>query len=78
MEQKVIELLSEHFGTPVSEIVPSMELRKDFNATDLELADFLQVLEQTFNITMSTEDAMEIHTVEDLTGYITDHAEETT
>lgn len=78
MEQKVIELLSEHFGTPVSEIVPSMELRKDFNATDLELADFLQVLEHTFNITMSKEDASEILTVEDLTGYITDHAEETT
>ena len=78
MEQKIIELLSEHFGTPVAEITPSMELHKDFNATDLELADFLQVVEQTFKITISQGDVSEIRTVEDLIGYITDHAEETT
>jgi len=76
METKILELLSEHFGIPVSEINPSLELRQDLVATDLEIADFFQIVENTFGVTISGQDAQDIHTVEDLVSYITDHAEE--
>lgn len=77
MEEKVTSLISEHFGIPVSEISSSMELKKDLNATDLELADFLQIVEHAFQINISKDDALEMRTVEDLVSYVTDHAEET-
>lgn len=77
METKIIELVSEHFGVPVSEIIPSMLLRRDLNATDLEVADFFQAIEQTFSVPISKEDAQHLETIEDLIGYIDDHAETT-
>lgn len=78
MEERVYSLISEHFGIPVSEIAPNMELRKDLNATDLEIADFLQTLENMFHITISKDDAVTLGTIEELISYIDDHAEETT
>ena len=76
MEAKIIELISEHFGIPVSEIDPQMELKKDLNATDLEIADLFQMIEHEFKLTISHEDLVEIQTVSDLISYINDHAEE--
>lgn len=75
-EAKVTEIIAEHFGIPVTEIQVSMELRKDLNATDLEVADFFQVLEKTFGLTISKDDALALKTVSDITSYIDDHAEE--
>lgn len=77
MEAKVIELIGEHFGIPASEISPAMELRKDLNATDLEIADFFQSVEDTFKIVISKDDAASLVTIGDLTSYVSDHAEET-
>ena len=76
METKVVELLSEHFGMPASEINDSLEIRKDFNATELEIADFFQLIENAYSVTISKEDAASLHTVGDITSFITDHAEE--
>lgn len=76
MEEKVYNLVSEHFGIPMAEITPAMELRKDCNATDLEIADFFQTVENTFHVTMSKEDALEIHTLAELANFISDHVEE--
>lgn len=78
METKVIELISEHFGVPVSEINPSMELKHDLNATDLEIADFFQKLEDTFKISITSEDSIHLVTVSDIIDFVADHAEETT
>lgn len=76
MEEKVLELISEHFGVTVSEIQSPMELRKDFNATDLEVADFFQALEGAFHVTISKEDAANLITTSDVINFINDHAEE--
>ena len=78
METKIIELIAEHFGIPTPEINRAFELRKDLNATDLELADFFQILEDTFNITISKNDALNLVTIDDLITYVADHAEEIT
>jgi acyl carrier protein len=78
MEQKVIELLSEHFGVPQNEITETMELRGDFNATDLEVADFFQILEKAFTIAIPHEDTRDLQTVGDITSYIQDNADELT
>lgn len=76
MEERVHSLISEHFGMPVSEINPGMDLRKDFNATDLEVADFFLALEGVFNVAISSDEAARLHTVGDLILYISDHVEE--
>lgn len=76
MEAKIIELISEHFGIPISEIAGTIELRKDLNATDLEIADFFQILEKAFAVTITKDEAANIKTVEELISYITDHVEE--
>ena len=78
METKLIELIGEQFGIPTSEINLAMELRKDLNATDLELADFFQSVEDTFKIVISKNDALKLATIEDLILYVSDHAEEIT
>ena len=77
MEVKITELISEHFGIPTSEIAPTIELRKDLNATDLEIADFFQILENAFAVTITKDEAANIQTVGELISYITDHVEET-
>lgn len=76
MEEKVVSLVSEHFGIPVSEINQELELRKDLNSTDLEIADFFLAIENAFRVTISLADAAGVHTVGDLITYIADHAEE--
>lgn len=76
METKVTELISEHFGIPVAEINSALELRKDLNATDLEIADFFMALEGAFHLTITPADAVTLQTIGDLTSYISDHAED--
>jgi acyl carrier protein len=76
MDQKVIELISEHFGMPTAEITPNLELRGDFNATELEIADFFSILEKTFSIAIPREDSQDLLTVSDITSYIQDNADD--
>lgn len=76
MEEEIYSIISEHFGISRTEITPAMELKHDLNATDLEIADFLQILEKTFNVTITKDDAIKLFTVSDIVSFITDHAEE--
>lgn len=76
METKIIELISEHFGTPVSEINHDLELRIDLNSTDLEVADFFQKLENIYQVKISHDDAQELQTVGDVINFVTEHVEE--
>ena len=78
MEEKAYNIISEHFGIPRAEISPTMELRHDLNATDLEIADFLQTLEGIFHITITKDDAVKLLTVSDILNFLTDHADEIT
>ena len=75
MEAKLLELVSSHFGMPEAELTSEMELKRDLNATELEIADFFQALENTFSITISKEDAMTLHTLGDVIAYLSDHVE---
>lgn len=75
MEVKLLDLISSHFGLPESELASEMELKRDLNATELEIADFFQALENTYSITISKEDAMKLHTLGDVNTYISDHVE---
>lgn len=76
MEVKISELISEHFGVSVSDINNELELRADLNATDLEIADFFQKLENLYQVNISHDDAQNLKTVGDVVGFITDHVEE--
>lgn len=76
MEEKVYSIISEHFGIPRAEIIPTMELKRDLNATDLEVADFFQTLEKIFHITITKDDAVKLLTISDILNFVTDHAEE--
>lgn len=78
MEATILELIAEHFGVAVSEISDALELRRDLNASDLEIADFFQKLEETFHITISKDEGVELLTVRDIINVVTDHAEEIT
>lgn len=75
MEAKLLELVSSHFGMPEAELTPEMELKRDLNATELEIADFFQALEKTFLITISKEEAMKFLTLGDVAAYVSDNVE---
>ncbi len=64
--EKILTTISEHLGISHQNLTSNSHLRDDLNAEDLEIADLLMKLESQFQITISKEEAQNIHTVADI------------
>lgn len=73
IENKVVELFSNHFGIPKEDLNPQLELEKDLNSTRLELTDFYSLLESKFSINIEETDSQNFKTVGDIINFIIDH-----
>ena len=67
---ETINLINQHiadsFGIDLADIQPDFDLRQDLNASELELADFISLLESEFHVEVSVEEIRGLVTVSDL------------
>lgn len=67
--EQVRTIVAEHYGLPVSEILPSVRFVEDF-ASSLDVMEIFMVCEEVFNIVLSEDVLDGIGTVGQLTALI--------
>lgn len=65
VERKVQEILLEILDVTAEDIVPTARFIHDLHATSLDLVDILVAFENTFDVTITAEEAARIETVQD-------------
>lgn len=70
------QLISERTGIDTSKVTIESHFGQDLNVSKIELADFLNYLEDYFKIDLHSEDVVNIETVSDLKNLIEDHLNE--
>jgi acyl carrier protein len=73
IETKVKDILLEIFDVEEKDIVPTAHLRKDLDASSVDLVDLLAAVENEFNIEVSDEDAEDLLTVQAIIDYINEN-----
>lgn len=69
-EEKIKEIISEKFGVPLEEIIPSANLTDDLGANPVEVADLLVSLEEELKTNFPEEEKEKIKTVEQLINLV--------
>ena len=70
VSEKIKELIAEQLNKPVAEVTDDKEVVKDLGADSLDIVEMLMGLEETFNITVPEEEAVNIKTVGDIVKLI--------
>ena len=70
VSEKVKELIAEQLNKPIAEVTDEKEVVKDLGADSLDIVEMLMGLEETFNITVPEEEAVNIKTVGDIVKLI--------
>jgi acyl carrier protein len=63
---RINQYIADSFGFDLTDIQPDFDLRQDLNASELELADFISLLEHEFHVEVSIEEVRGLTTVSDL------------
>jgi acyl carrier protein len=63
---RINQHIADSFGFDVEDIQPDFDLHQDLNASELELADFISLLEQEFHVEVSAEEIHNLVTISDL------------
>ena len=69
-EEKVKECLLDILDVDENEIVPTAHLRKDLEASSVDLVEILAALENEFDIDIPDEDGPKLLVVQDIIDYI--------
>ena len=70
MEEKVYEIISEHFDVERSSLTPATDLVADIHADSLDLVELIMAFEDAFNIEIPDEVALSVKTIEDIVKYL--------
>ena len=70
------QLIADRTGIESDKILPSAHFEEDLNLSKIELADFLNFLEDHFKISLSRDDIINVKTVEDLENLVEDQLNE--
>jgi len=70
VSEKVKELIAEQLNKPLADVTDDKEVVKDLGADSLDIVEMLMGLEETFNITVPEEEAVNIKTVGDIVKLI--------
>ena len=70
IEQQVKDIISERFGNKPEEVTLSARLKNDLGADELDMVELTMAIEETFNLSISDEDAEEWGTVGDIVNYV--------
>ena len=70
MFEKIRAILVKHLRVSPDAINETTNILEDLSADSLDVVEIIMELEETFGISISDEDAMELKTVKDLMNYI--------
>ncbi len=73
---RINQHISDSFGVEVEDIHPDDDLRQDLNGSELELADFISLLEHEFHVEISGEEIRQLTTISDLYDLLLDKLNE--
>ena len=73
VEDKVLDIVSEHLDTPRDEISRESSFIEDLKADSLDIVELVMEFEEEFDITIPDEDYEKIRTVGDAIDYIEEH-----
>lgn len=72
IEERVKQLISEHLGVPLEEVLEEADFIQDLNAQTIEITDIILAIEQAYKIKIPEEEQKNIQTVGDLINAVTD------
>ncbi len=70
MVEKIIELVKEQLDCGNQELTEATSFKDDLGADSLDLYELVMQLEETFGITIPTEDFYEVKTIGDVAAYL--------
>ena len=73
--EEIKKALAHQFGLDPDDIEEESLLDEDLRITDLDLEDFLNSIQEKYEITISSESASSFKKVSDIVNYIYDNAE---
>ena len=69
MFEEIKKLLVEQMGLDAGSITPDAKLIADLKLNSLELAEFILICEEEFEVTIEDEDLRKLTTVKDIAAY---------
>lgn len=70
MEEKVYDIISEHFHVEKDSFSDATNLVVDLHADSLDLVELIMTFEDTFSVSIPDEVALEVKTVGDIIEYL--------
>jgi acyl carrier protein len=70
VEARVVQIVAEQMGVPVSQVGRNTRLVADLKADELDLVELVMELEDTFTLSIPDEDAEEFRTVGQMSDYV--------
>lgn len=73
---KINQRIADTFGLESGDILPDFDLRQDLNTSELELVDFIALLEHEFHVDIRPDEIRQLVTVSDLYELLLDKLNE--
>ena len=70
VEDKIKDLIAEHLGVSMNELVPEASFIDDLGADSLDIVELVMALEEEFGLEISDDDAEKIQTIGDVISYV--------
>ena len=70
IQERIIEIVSEHTGKDKAKVSDSSSFELDYNFDELDMAEFLMSVEDEFGIGIPDEDAEKLKVVKDVIDYV--------
>ena len=70
MEEKVCQIISEHFKKDRAELSLETDLAAELKADSLDLVELIMAFEEAFDVEISDEAALSVKTIGDIVAYL--------
>ena len=70
VEDKIKDLIAEHLGVSMNELVPEASFIDDLGADSLDIVELVMAIEEEFGLEISDDDAEKIQTIGDVISYV--------
>lgn len=70
VEDKIKDLIAEHLGVSMDEVVPEASFIDDLGADSLDIVELVMAIEEEFGLEISDDDAEKIQTIGDAINYV--------
>ena len=70
MEEKVCQIISEHFKKDRDELSLETDLAAELKADSLDLVELIMAFEDAFDVEISDEAALSVKTIGDIVAYL--------